>query len=293
MRVRLPVLLSLSLMAAAAPAHAQSAAELYYERAVLGAANARCSLFTPDLAAALSASTVQARNTALRAGIPTSTLDATLARAQARAGAAPCDGPDVRTAADRARLAFKAYAGLGAMNFPGDLGDWRAVRGTSVVNSAWRLSQTTHAGLDRMTFGIAGSGGQQYLLAVAAFSDGQTPYAARLVVRDPSRAPTPYIANLAGAAPLYARLPPVEAQKAILAQSRMPAELALLPVGAKQAIAFRFPSGALPALTGLDPREAIAVDFVFAGPLGDAPRRAYFEVGDFAAGLAFLGAGQR
>ncbi|MDO9247070.1 MAG: hypothetical protein Q7U11_11435, partial [Phenylobacterium sp.] len=38
-------------------------------------------------------------------------------------------------------------------------------------------------------------------------------------------------------------------------------------------------------LSGLDPREAVMVEFLFAG---DAARRAYVEVGDFAAGRAFL-----
>jgi hypothetical protein len=35
----------------------------------------------------------------------------------------------------------------------------------------------------------------------------------------------------------------------------------------------------------LDPREAVAVEFLFPG---DEVRRAYVEVGDFAAGKAFL-----
>ncbi|HUO23572.1 MAG TPA: hypothetical protein VMU59_13740 [Caulobacteraceae bacterium] len=286
-------LIGVALGAAAGPAMAQSAAELYYERAVMIAANTHCALFTPDIAAALAASAVQARNTALRAGTSAAALDAALGRAQARAKAAACGGADVRTAADRARQAFKAYASLTAMTFPGDLGDWRAVRGQSVVNSEWRLSQSAHVGLDRMTLGVAAKGPQAYLTAVGAFSDGETPYAARLVLRDPTRAPTPYIANLTGAAPLYARLPPAEAQRVVLAQARLPAELALLPQGASRAIAFRFPAASVQALSALDPREAIGVDFVFAGPAGDEVRRAYFEVGDFAAGLAFLGAGAR
>ncbi len=52
--------------------------------------------------------------------------------------------------------------------------------------------------------------------------------------------------------------------------------------------AFRFPAQAAGALAGLDPREAVAVEFLFATPDGDAVRRAYVEVGDFAAGRAFL-----
>ncbi|MDZ4370247.1 MAG: hypothetical protein U1C74_02340, partial [Phenylobacterium sp.] len=49
--------------------------------------------------------------------------------------------------------------------------------------------------------------------------------------------------------------------------------------------AFRFPQTAAKALADLDPREAVAVEFLFAG---DRVRTAYVEVGDFAAGRAFL-----
>jgi hypothetical protein len=43
----------------------------------------------------------------------------------------------------------------------------------------------------------------------------------------------------------------------------------------------------------LDPREAVRVDFIFAGRDGDSVRTAYIEVGDFAAGRAFLASGQK
>ena len=38
----------------------------------------------------------------------------------------------------------------------------------------------------------------------------------------------------------------------------------------------------------IDPREAVAVEFLFGAGEGEAVRRAYVEVGDFAAGRAFL-----
>jgi len=283
-----------ALLAQAAPARADSALELYYERAVMSAAGARCNLFAPDLAAALAIAQIQARNTALRAGTVSTDLDSALARANMRAATAACQGADVQTAARRVRQAFKAYAGLSAMTFPGETGDWRAVRTQTVVNSAWRLSQGARVGQDRMVFGLAGRNGQEFVTAVAAFADGQTPYAARLVLRDPARAPTPYIANLGiSSAPLYARLPPASGARVILADAREPAELTLLPTGAPEATAFRFPAASAAAVAALDPREAIAVDFVFAGPSGERVRRAFFEVGDFSAGLAFLRAGRR
>ena len=53
------------------------------------------------------------------------------------------------------------------------------------------------------------------------------------------------------------------------------------------------PAEAATAIAGLDPREAIAVEFAFQGPQGDVVRTAYIEVGDFAAGRAFLSLAQR
>lgn len=287
-------LIALAAMVASAPAaRADSASQLYYERAVMSAAGARCGLFNADIASALAASEVQARNTALRAGSPPSELNAALDRANARASAAACAGPDVKLAADRVREAFKAYAGLHAMTYPGDLGDWRAVRDQTVINTAWRLSQNARSSGDRVMFGLAGRQGQDALTAVAAFPDGATPYAARLVLRDPARAPSPYIANLLGKAPLSERLPPAGATRVILAETRTAAELTLLPPGSRAATAFRFPAYAVAALASLDPRESVSVDFVFADPSGEQVRRAYFEVGDFSAGVAFLRVAQR
>jgi hypothetical protein len=297
MRARLSFPITLFALAAPAVfapfARAETASQLYYERAVMSAAGARCGLFNPSIAAALAAAQVQARNTALRAGAAPAELDAALGRANARAWAAACGGPDVQTAAERVRQAFKAYAGLHAMTYPGDLGDWRAVRDQTVVNNAWRLSQTSRAGGDVVMFGLSGRQGQDALTAVAAFPDGAIPYAARLVLRDPARAPGPYIVDLSGKAPLSERLPPAVATRAILAETRTAAELTLLPPGARAATAFRFPAYAVAALAGLDPRESVGVDFVFAGPSGEAVRRAYFEVGDFSAGVAFLRVAQR
>lgn len=286
--------LALGALAVSPPAaRADSASQLYYERAVMSAAGARCGLFSPDIAAALAASQVQARNTALRGGAAPADLDAALGRANARASAAACGGADVKLAADRVRQAFKAYSGLHAMTYPGDVGDWRAVRDQTVINDAWRLSQTSRAGGDVVMFGLAGRQGQDALTAVAAFADASVPYAARLVLRDPARAPTPYLADLSGRAPLSRRLPPVGATRVILAQTRTAAEPALLPRGAGAATAFRFPAYAATALAGLDPRESVSVDFVFAAASGEQVRRAYFEVGDFSAGVAFLRVAQR
>ena len=145
-----------------------------------------------------------------------------------------------------------------------------------------------------MAFGLAGREGQEALVAVASFADGAQPYAARLVLRDDARSGQPYLDRFGGGAtaglPLARRLPPPSAQKAYNASARSPAGSDLLPKGATVGWAFRFPDDAAQELAELDPREAVAVDFLFPG---DVTRRAYVEVGDFAAGRAFLQVGGR
>ena len=88
--------------------------------------------------------------------------------------------------------------------------------------------------------------------------------------------------------PLARRLPPASARSVYSAEARSPAGLDLMPKDMKSAWAFRFPPSAAYALAQLDPREAVAVEFLFAAGQGENVRRAYVEVGDFAAGRAFL-----
>jgi flagellar biosynthesis/type III secretory pathway M-ring protein FliF/YscJ len=76
----------------------------------------------------------------------------------------------------------------------------------------------------------------------------------------------------------------------ILAEARSEADRDLLGKGQDDGWAFRFPAQAARELARLDPREAVAVDFLFPG---DRVRRAYVEVGDFAAGRAFVQMAER
>jgi hypothetical protein len=79
--------------------------------------------------------------------------------------------------------------------------------------------------------------------------------------------------------------------KGFPAEAREAAPEALAPSGMKEGWAFRFPAEAAGALAALDPREAVAVEFLLTG----APEtmRAYIEVGDFAAARQFLTLAQR
>lgn len=281
-----------SVLALASAAAAGTALDLLYERTVMTAADDRCRLFEPAVGAALDASRAQARGAALRSGASTATVGETERRARSRAASTPCNSRDMTIAADRVKLAFAGYAKLSRMTWPGDTADWRGDRTVTRRGSLWRLAQSSSFGPDRMIFGMAGEQAPGSLQAAASFADGRMPYAARLVVRDLTRTSQPYLdrrrAGPNGKLPLPARMAPPSATRAFAAEARSEAPERLRPTGAKSAVLYRFPGRAADALAELDPREAVAVDFVFSGPRGDEVRRAYVEVGDFAAGRAFI-----
>jgi len=275
--------------AVATPGFAQAQpADLFYERTVMSAADDRCDLFAPEVGAALAASAAQARGAALRAGTSFDTLRTLEISARSKAAQAGCASLDIATAAARVKTAFSGYAKITRLTYPGDVAPWRADR-TGARSTAWRLSQETSFGADRMAFGLAGRDGPGVLVAVARFADGAQPYAARLLLRDGTRSSQAYLDRWTGGStarlPLDRRLPPRSALKTYPAAARSQASQDLLPRDVKSGWAFRFPDSAAVELSRLDPREAIAVEFLFPG---DVTRRAYVEVGDFAAGRAFL-----
>ncbi|MGR4866752.1 hypothetical protein [Caulobacter sp. LARHSG274] len=249
-------------------------------------ADARCRLFKPAVGSALDAARAQARGATLRSGASEDQVSALEARARAKAGTAPCGSKDLTTAAGRVRQAFDGYSTMLRMTYPGDRATWQADRSVSATIPMWRLSQPAGFGGDRLVFGLVGRGNQ--MLAVASFADGAQPYAARLVLRDTLRTQGPYL-NARNAMGLAANAAPRSASRVFGAETRDMAPPTLLPTGAKTGLAFRFPGEASEALSRLDPRETATVEFVFTSRGGvDVVRRAYVEVGDFAAGRAFL-----
>ena len=279
-------------------AAAATASDLYYERTVMASADARCALFAPNVGSALAAAAAQARGAALRSGVSDQTLTAVEARARSKASAAACASPDLVTAAARVRAAFEGYAKISRMTYPGDTADWLADRTPGGAVANWRLAQETRFGWDKLQFGIVGFGQARPLIAVADFADQATPYAARLVIRDVALTSGPFLnassADARGRTPLASRLPPRGATRVFAAEARSPAGKDLRAADMEQGWAFRFPTAATSALAGLDPRESVAVEFLFAGAGGgDQVRTAYIEVGDFAAGRAFQQMAQR
>jgi hypothetical protein len=265
---------------------AANAADQLYERTLMSAADARCRLFEHAVGSALDAARAQARGATLRSGASQADVEALEQRARGKAAQATCRSKDMTTAADRVRSAFEAYATLQRMHYPGDLSAWHAERGVSATIPLWRLSQPSMFGADRLIFGLVSR--SNAVSAVATFADGAQPYAARLVMRDPARTQGPYL-NLRGGAGLSFKVAPRSASQVFNAETREQAPVTLLPTGAKTGLGFRFPVAAAEAISLLDPREAVTIEFTFADRNGrDAVRKAYVEVGDFAAGRAFL-----
>ncbi|MEI9889884.1 MAG: hypothetical protein WDN45_03920 [Caulobacteraceae bacterium] len=205
----------------------------------MGAIGDQCRLFDGDVSAALAAGAAQARTAALRAGYAPEALERGAADARAQVSRMACNSARVQDEAARTRGAFRAYLGLVRMTFPGDVAVWRADRSMPLQSASWRLAQDAYAGEDKVVFGVAGQQGAQTVALSVASSDGPSPYAARLVVRDVVRLPEPQVQP--GRSPLQARAPLRAAARVIMADARAPADPALRPLGAGKATAFRFP----------------------------------------------------
>lgn len=266
-------LLGLPAMAWAGPA------DTYYERAFVVAADARCDLFETNIEAALTAATAQARGAALRSGAAEADLAAAAARARARAAAVSCADPQLATVRARVDGAFSGWLRTPRMEFPGARRPWTANRMRS-ADANWRLQQMSVVGASPVAFGYAGKGEAHGLVAVVSFVGRSRPNAARIVLRDPVRAPRPWLAGDG--------LVPVSARASVWASGVTAAEPTLLAEGRSTGEAWRFPASAAAALERLDPRETFAVEFHFRD---GSVATARFEAGDFAAGRAFLAMG--
>jgi hypothetical protein len=291
-RAKQVVALAGAALALAGPAvSATPALNLFYERALMTAADGSCRLFAPPLSAALAAAKAQARGAALRSGADPATLRAVETHAASAALGAGCASPDIAVAANRVRQAFEGYAQLASMNYPGENASWLAERPGEDGAPHWRLSQRARFGWDVMLFGVIGRGAMRPLAAVANFADGATPSGARLVMRDATITSGPFLdlreADINGRIPMDGRLPPRSSTRVFAAEAMTPAGGDLLAPDMKTGWAFRFPAEAKAALAGLDPRETVAVEFLIPGDSGETVRTAYVEVGDFAAGEAF------
>ncbi|WP_303702921.1 hypothetical protein [Brevundimonas naejangsanensis] len=259
---------------------ATAAGDVYYERAFVRAAQDKCRLFEPRLTQALEAATLQARGAALRAGRPATELAATAERAKARAEATPCNDAELNQVKTRVRHAFAGWSRAARINFPGDRAVWSADRFES-AHDGWRLFQDAATGASPVRFGLTGKAPQDARpAAVVSFVGKPRPYAARIVMRDATPSPRPWLGTDG--------LPPDAARRAVFAAGSDLAPRELLVSGARAGEVWRFPDSAAEALAALDPREPFLIEFLFRD---DSVATARFEAGDFAAARAFLAMG--
>ena len=272
------VLIAAAVLAMPAQAWA-GPADTYYERAFVVAADARCGLFDPQVEAALTAATAQARGAALRSGAAEADLNAVAARARSRAGAVSCRDPQLATVRERVDGAFSGWTRTPRMTFAGERQHWFADR-TRWSQPGWRLQQASRVGASPVTFGFGGEDSSPGLTAVVSFVGRSRPYAARIVLRDDAKAPRAWLAG--------GGLAPASSRASIWATGVSAADDALLAEGRRAGDAWSFPAAAADRLARLDPREAFLIEFHFRD---GSVAKARFEAGDFAAGRAFMAMG--
>ncbi len=255
----------------------------YYDRTFVLAAHEKCRLFGAPVASALSAAALQSRGAALRAGTAETTLQATATRARSRASQVSCSNPELAMVRDRVADAFAGWQRIPRMDFIGDRGTWTADR-VRRATATWRLKQDGTTGASPVRFGLsASSSGREDLSAVVSFVGRPRPYAARLVMRDPSLAARPWLT--AGG---RAVLPPESVRQEVWSAGTAPAAATLLATGRTQGEVWTFPAVGGDRLSRLDPREPFLIQFLFRdGSIATAT----FEAGDFAAARAFVALG--
>ncbi len=268
---------------ALAPAVGWAVTGTYYDRAFVLAAHEKCRLFAAPVAGALSAATLQAHGAALRSGATEADLTATARRARVRAAEVSCANPELVVVRDRVTDAFQGWARTPRMTFPGTRAEWTANR-LRAAEPRWRLMQASMTGASPVTFGlVAEPDGRQALSAVVSFVGRPRPYAARIVMRDPSLAARPWLTP-AG----VGTLPPEAQRRTVWSAGTKAADASVLIEGRTQGEAWRFPEAGAEALAALDPREPFLIQFLFRdGSIATAR----FEAGDFAAARAFVALG--
>jgi len=249
---------------------------LYAERTVMREADVRCKLFDPVISQALQLGQVQARNAILRAGGDEGALSQLTREAEARGGSIGCNDKALAQEARRIRSAFSAYIQISRLSFPGSRSGWKAdktVISTRTEGGRWALSGAPLRSDGRVQFGVAAFDGSLRLFAQPPSAAGARPITARLWLRDTETADRPYLGG-------GLNLPPRSISRAYFASHRR--------MGPDGNAGFEFSESTARALSALDPREAVLVEFVYPEPSGERIVQAVYEVGDFAPAIGFL-----
>lgn len=286
---------------APAGADGDNATTTAVKRYFLAEANARCGLLDNATAMAVTSGYVQARNTLIRSTGGMHGLTPYLAEARAAARSVACDAPQLLNEAAAAANAYRAFAAQTRLSLPGAHAEWIGTRAHGQEED-WRLAQYQSNNDADLAFGIYGTLSDNRFTVMADFHDGATPYAARLIVRDPQIVPNGLIGHASDG---MSRTIPLGYGSGIvtyLANDSVETEAELKPrvkanllgvsasgtyVGEQGPVSvkrFDFPSRAWRAIAPLDPREDIVIAFDFR----DGTRYARFEVGDFITGLGYV-----
>ena len=250
--------------------------DLYAERTVMREADSRCRLFDPVISQALQLGQVQARNAVLRAGGDENALSRVTRAAEARGGSISCSDKALTLEARRIRSAFSAYIQIGRMSFPGLRSGWKAdktVLSSRSESGRWALSGSPLKSDGPVQFGVATFDGSLRLFAQPPSTGGARPITARLWMRNVDIADRPYLAG-------GLNLPPRAISRAYFASDRR--------TGPDGNSGFEFAESTARALSALDPRESVLVEFVYPEPNGERIVQAVYEVGDFAPAIGFL-----
>jgi hypothetical protein len=250
--------------------------DVYAERTVMREADLRCRLFDPVISQALHLGQIQARNAVLRAGGDEGALVRLTREAEALGGSISCHDETLTVQAKRIRSAFSAYLQMGRMSFPGLRSGWKADRTVLTSRSAggrWALIGAPLRADGQIQFGVAAFDGRLYLFAQPPSLDGARPITARLWLRDVDIRERPYLSG-------DLNLPPRTLSRPYFASDRRK--------GPDGNFGFEFAEPTARALSALDPRESVLIEFVYPEQTGERIVRAVYEVGDFAPAIGFL-----
>lgn len=296
--VAVAALVGLSSLSAAEEVDGLTATVL--KRYYLMQVDARCHLLDATTSLALKAGFLQARNTAIRNGKDMSVLGPYLDRVRAVADRTDCASPQLSAEIATANSAVGTYRAMPRLDLTAGRAGWTADR-SFATKSQWRLVQYQDTPSANMALGLYGTLSGNHFAVMAHFANGEKPYSARLLVRDPhvmgSGLINPAAYALSDTLPLG-----FDNSLSFIARASSEQQAELRPTvktngagfsltgdyvgaqGPEDAFRFDFPTASYRAIAVLDPREDIVVAFDFQ----DGTRYARFEVGDFITGLSYV-----
>lgn len=280
----------------------RDAEQAFLERTSLRAADDKCGYFTDLERTALISGQLQARGELLRSGVFTrEAIDSAEAEVTYYANTRPCGDPDFMAARSHLKDAFSAFIGTMVMDYPGLTATWNASRSRW---DTWRVVQSGSTEDWMFKFGLlapvledpddfpaafarpldAPLQTDPFILAVEIIlaEDEAAPSLARILIRDPQKAPEPWLGSLFGD---EITPPPLGLTTAYWASAR---ELVKNPKTGETHLRFTFSDEATEAIKTLDPREQFQIAILPDARSGrTAPKFLTIEVGDFAAAQAF------